>query len=171
MKEGCDQDPGWCFRSAVGTVLPSQFFSYKTPTSAYRKHATAEFTDENYSDGVNHPFSLNAEDLPVIRKRALSLSPRDPSQRFQLISQKRRDDTTQNPVSDLADTHGYNDGKLTAQVFALHNMSKLGFINQFISDSIEHLGPDVVPPGSEGKYYDGFWSGLWEAQDSLAVSA
>ena len=166
MKEGCDQDPGWCFKSAVGTVLPSQFFSYKKPTSAYRTHGTAGFTN----NGLNDSSSLNAADLPVIRKRAPSVSSPGYSQRFQLISQKRLDDTTQNPASDPTETIGYNDGKMTAQVFASHNMSKLGFINQYISDSIERLGPDVVPAGSEGKYYDGFWSGLWEAQDSLAGS-
>ena len=27
-KEQCSEDPGWCFKAAVGNSLPSTFFSY-----------------------------------------------------------------------------------------------------------------------------------------------
>ena len=38
MKEGCDSDLNWCFKSAVNKTLPSTFFSYKNGpfTSAFQ---------------------------------------------------------------------------------------------------------------------------------------
>ena len=33
-KENCEQDPAWCFKSAVGNSLPSSFFSYEGLTVA-----------------------------------------------------------------------------------------------------------------------------------------
>lgn len=55
---------------------------------------------------------------------------------------------------------GYSDGFLTAKVFAMHNGSKLGFVGQYIEDSIWALGPTVVAPGTEGTYRQWFVSGL-----------
>lgn len=141
LKEDCDKDPGWCFKSAIGSILPTSFSSYPRPSQAWL-NITPEDTKATYANSVNHPFSLNMKVLP----------------------KRRREDQNHDSV----DTRGYNDGKLTAQTFASHNASKLGFINQYIHDSIEHLGPSVVAPGTEGDYYGGFWRGLLEAQDAMA---
>jgi glucan 1,3-beta-glucosidase len=63
-----------------------------------------------------------------------------------------------------ANQRGYSDGFLTAKIFAAHGLSKLGFIEQYISDSITALGSAIVPPGSEGLYHDSFLVGLRDAE-------
>ncbi|KAF5324539.1 hypothetical protein D9611_004242 [Ephemerocybe angulata] len=163
MKEDCDQDPGWCFKSAVGTVLPTTFFTHTQPGQAW-SNAAVENTKESYANGINHPFSLNREDLPVVRKRR-PMSHAAIAKRFKLISQRRRDDKQDSS----ADTTGYNDGRETAQVFAAHNASKLGFIDQYIEVAIQNLGPGKVAPGTEGQYTAGFWRGLYEVQDTIFI--
>lgn len=65
---------------------------------------------------------------------------------------------------------GYSDGFLTAKVFASHDGSKLGFIGQYIEDSIRVLGPDVVDPGTERSYRQGFMKGLEDGEAMVLVS-
>ena len=45
--EGCDDDPNWCFRSAVGSSLPSTFFSYPNTSFA---NASSIANDTNTAD-------------------------------------------------------------------------------------------------------------------------
>ena len=59
---------------------------------------------------------------------------------------------------------GYSDGFQTARIFATYNTSKLGFIAQYISDSIWTLGPTAVAPGTEEIYRHWFMSGLKDGE-------
>lgn len=62
---------------------------------------------------------------------------------------------------------GYSDGYLTAKIFAQYGTSKLGFIGQYIHDSIATLGPTVVPPTTEDLYSDRFMKGLRAGEDAV----
>jgi glucan 1,3-beta-glucosidase len=64
---------------------------------------------------------------------------------------------------------GYSDGFLTAKIFASYNTSKLGFIGQYIEDSIRTLGPTVVASGTEGSYRQWFMSGLDDGEAIIAA--
>lgn len=61
---------------------------------------------------------------------------------------------------------GYSDGFLTSKIFASQNTSKLGFIGQYIEDSIRTLG-GVVAPGTEGSYRQGFMTGLQDGEAKI----
>jgi glucan 1,3-beta-glucosidase len=65
---------------------------------------------------------------------------------------------------------GYSDGFLTAKIFATYKMSKLGFIGQYIEDSIRTLGPGMIEPGTEEAYRHWFRIGLEDGQ-LIVVSA
>jgi glucan 1,3-beta-glucosidase len=65
---------------------------------------------------------------------------------------------------------GYSDGFLTAKIFATYKTSKLGFIGQYIEDSIKALGPAIIEPGTEEAYRHWFRSGLGDGQ-LIVVSA
>ncbi|PFH52455.1 hypothetical protein AMATHDRAFT_117096, partial [Amanita thiersii Skay4041] len=62
---------------------------------------------------------------------------------------------------------GYSDGYLTAKNFAMHNLSKLGFVEQYIGDLILVLGRDAIPPGTEDKYRNGFLQGLSDGEAAI----
>lgn len=55
---------------------------------------------------------------------------------------------------------GYMDGFLTARIFSLYSLSKLGFVGQYIADSLAALGPGTIAPGTESFYESGFMQGL-----------
>ncbi|TFK27355.1 cytoplasm protein [Coprinopsis marcescibilis] len=150
MKEDCDDDPGWCFKSAVGTVLPKTFFSYH--------HTPAQTQNVAL---FNNTFMLNEAELPLMERREHASSPM--ARRFEAIALKRARDEGSNDV----ENKGYEDGKLTAQIFAAHNNSRLGFVNQYISDTIATLGSDIVPPVAEAAYTSGFLRGLSEAESGI----
>lgn len=61
-------------------------------------------------------------------------------------------------------TKGYSDGFLTAGIFASYCGSRLGFIEQYIQDSIGALGPTGVGLGTEGLYQQWFMSGLQDGE-------
>jgi glucan 1,3-beta-glucosidase len=63
---------------------------------------------------------------------------------------------------------GYSDGFLTAKMFAMQGTSKLGFVGQYVIDSVRALGPDIVAPGTEGDYEDGFVKGLEDGEMVVA---
>ncbi|EAU88084.2 cytoplasm protein [Coprinopsis cinerea okayama7 len=135
-KEECDNDPGWCFKSAVGTVLPTKFFSY---------HHQQPESIQNSVAGSNHSFLLHDAELPLTRRdefTRLSIP-----ERFKTIARRRRRDGNTD-----ADGKGYDDGRATAGIFAAHNMSRLGFVNQYISDTIANLGSNVIPQESEAPF-------------------
>ncbi|KAH9901105.1 glycoside hydrolase [Cubamyces lactineus] len=72
--------------------------------------------------------------------------------------------------SQRAIAKGYSDGYLTAKIFALYGMSKLGFTGQYVNDSIAVLGPAVIVPGTEDYYRRWFMEGLADGE-ALITSA
>jgi hypothetical protein len=66
---------------------------------------------------------------------------------------------------------GYSDGFLTAKIFAMYQTSKLGFIGQYVEDSIRALGPEMVQAGTEDAYRQWFTNGLEDGQQIVASAA
>ena len=64
---------------------------------------------------------------------------------------------------------GYSDGYLTARIFALYGGSKLGFVGQYVEDSLAALGAPVVAPGTEDDYRSAFWRGLADGEAAVAA--
>jgi hypothetical protein len=66
-------------------------------------------------------------------------------------------------------TKGYSDGFLSAKIFALYGLSKLGFIGQYINDSIVALGSgtDGITPGTEDIYRQWFLRGLQDGEATV----
>ena len=62
---------------------------------------------------------------------------------------------------------GYQDGFLTAKIFGLYGMSKLGFTGQYLQDSVVALG-DAIPEGTEGVYRTAFMQGLGDGEVVVA---
>jgi hypothetical protein len=69
---------------------------------------------------------------------------------------------TSSSISD----QGYQHGLKTAQVFAAYGLSKLGFVEQYISDSVQILG---LNSSMENYYHDGFLAGLKSGEDELSA--
>ncbi|KAG8956119.1 Glucan 1,3-beta-glucosidase 3 [Tulasnella sp. 419] len=46
-KEGCNEDQGWCFKSAIGKSLPSTFFSYPSQTGPHDLIASSAPSEDN----------------------------------------------------------------------------------------------------------------------------
>ena len=64
---------------------------------------------------------------------------------------------------------GYSDGYLTAKIFALYGGSKLGFVGQYVEDSLGVLGSSIIAPGTEDDYRSAFWQGLGDAEAVVAA--
>lgn len=139
-KEGCKDDPGWCFKDAVGNSLPESFHSYGQPHSAT-------------SSQLKSLSAMEAKMLPSFKKK---MDKRDLYDGMDMTPKQR------------SVAKGYSDGFQTARIFATYNTSKLGFTAQYISDSIWTLGPTVVAPGTEEVYRHWFMSGLQDGE-SLVV--
>jgi hypothetical protein len=67
-------------------------------------------------------------------------------------------------------TKSYSDGFLTAKAFAVYEGSKLGFIGQYIEDSMHMLGPTVVPPEMKGTYRQWFMRGLQDGEAKIRAA-
>ncbi|RPD66317.1 glycoside hydrolase [Lentinus tigrinus ALCF2SS1-7] len=179
-KEDCYDDPGWCFKAAVGKSLPSTFFSYgqPPPTDPSRIPALSDMvsemgspsydmtspSDETTTSATTTPSTPEIGLFPVRRRSRLHPERRSRVPRTSLPPQltRKRDENGQLPVdpNQRAISKGYSDGFLTAKIFALYGMSKLGFTGQYISDSLAKLGDRVVQPGTEHYYWQWFMEGL-----------
>jgi hypothetical protein len=73
---------------------------------------------------------------------------------------------TQDPTQKAA-SKGYSDGFLTAKIFAQYGMSRLGFIDQYIYDSMMALGPVITAGGGEHYYHDYFYRGLADGEATV----
>jgi hypothetical protein len=72
-----------------------------------------------------------------------------------------KDDST---TSQDATTTGFTHGFLTAQIFALNNMSRLGFIHQYIDDTLTVMDVDTQETFAES-YRASFVRGLRDAEN------
>jgi len=176
-KEDCDQDPGWCFRAAVGRALPPTFFSYgqTSKTTLSTDDIESLFPDNRLpvATGLMARIKSATEPLwPKSHKRELpvyrpSFHPFDVFYHL-VMSERKRDEPPINPsAADTVTTKGHSDGLMTAKIFALMDFSKLGFIDQYVGDSIAALGPNVVDVGSQQTYRDAFLRGLAEGEANV----
>ena len=101
-------------------------------------------TERRDTSSAGGPLDLRVRDLDPAQSRL----PLDPDQR--------------------AVAKGYSDGFLTAKIFALYGMSKLGFTGQYMRDSIAMLGPTVIPPCTEHYYEEWFMAGLRDGEALVA---
>ncbi|KAI0673044.1 glycoside hydrolase [Trametes maxima] len=159
-KEDCSNDPGWCFKAAVGRSLPPSFFSYgKGPLAdPSRLPALSDMASGMYAPSPEdaaaalHP-NVTAASGPSVSSPEVGLFPQlplDPSQR--------------------AIAKGYSDGFLTAKIFALYGMSKLGFTGQYVNDSLSRLGSAIIVPGQEHYYSQWFMEGLADGEALISAS-
>ena len=189
-KEDCSDDPGWCFKAAVGNSLPSTFFSYgqgpltdpgelpsladlmgdmrAPPASAILASAQSAPTNV-FSSTAPGGTPANATP-PVIDRRWRSRPREHSSWRRHLASLSgrrthRRDFDTGMSPEQRATSKGYSDGFFTAKIFAQYGMSKLGFTGQYISDSLTKLGPEVIKTEYAGTYQDWFMKGLQDGEN------
>jgi len=143
-KESCDDDPGWCFKKAVGTSLPSTF------KSKSKRADTME-------DDITNPHWLISKSIPhrfgAIHRRNTK------------VNRSTEDLGTQSADPALLSfMKGYNDGVTTARQFADFNNSKLGFTGQYVKETLGVAGPSLVAPGTEENYRQGFMRGLSEGE-------
>lgn len=87
------------------------------------------------------------------------------------MSERKRSEPLVNPsTADTVATKGHSDGLMTAKIFALLDFSKLGFIDQYVNDSIAALGPGVVGAESQQAYRDAFLQGLVEGEANVRAT-
>lgn len=134
------RDKGWSFETAVGKSLPSTFFSY----------------------GVNAP--PGSSNILLLASIIANMNTPSPVRRSSEHTHWHHPATTHRRQLRDPSVRGYSDGFLTAKIFAAHGLSKLGFVDQYVYDSIAVLGPELIPPGTEGSYREGFVKGLRDAE-------
>lgn len=172
-KEDCMEDPGWCFGAAVGKSLPSTFFSYGAPPVTPEPTQLPDMS--TLSEGMTPPSDEQDPSAGNRPPQYDSYSQDDSSAppAFQDppgYPQGAPNDNGPSSASQQASKiRGYKDGFLTARIFALYNLSRLGFIGQYITDSLAALGPGIISPGTESFYEEGFMRGL--ADGEAVVSA
>jgi hypothetical protein len=103
-------------------------------------------------------------ELPVYRPY---FHPFDTFYHLVMLGRKRNELPVNSPAVDTVATKGHSDGLMTAKIFALMDFSRLGFIDQYVNDSIAALGPDVVGAGSQQEYSDAFLRGLAEGEANV----
>jgi glucan 1,3-beta-glucosidase len=176
-KEDCDQDPGWCFKAAVGRALPKQFFSYgqTLKTALSTSDIASLFPDSRLppAAGLVAKIKSVAEPLwPKSHKRELPVylsgfHPFDVFYHLVVLGRKRNEPPVTTSSTDTVASKGHSDGLMTAKIFALMGSSKLGFVDQYVNDSITALGPDVVDANSHQAYRDAFLQGLAEGESNV----
>ncbi|PPQ67653.1 hypothetical protein CVT25_012681 [Psilocybe cyanescens] len=165
--EDCDDDPGWCFKAAVGKTLPDNFFSYNKTKSIKAENNLVKNTSDLLIPTVSanilnlvQQVGLFAMDRRTSEDSLQYAGPRT-GHRFNAIHHHR---DIQNVHSDEAmknsSLRGYSDGLTTAKVFAAYNMSRLGFMGQFMEDAIRVAGPTLIVQGTEDDYSSAFIQGL-----------
>ncbi|OBZ75975.1 Glucan 1,3-beta-glucosidase 3 [Grifola frondosa] len=180
-KEDCTDDPGWCFQAAVGNSLPSSFFSYGgqgfTPSPSQLPSLAdlegdmhlpstndilsgAQMTPTDTSTYTASSSSTTAVGARINRRSRFGQQGRAPH--LHRRGSHRRDGPGQVSMSSSqrAVAKGYSDGFLTAKIFAQYGGSKLGFVGQYIIDSLTKLGPAAIDPGTEDDYEQWFMKGL-----------
>ncbi|KAL0573271.1 Glucan 1,3-beta-glucosidase 3 [Marasmius crinis-equi] len=151
--EDCEQDPAWCFRSAVQTgALPDTFFSYNVSDPSFLTHI------------LGRPLAAPKPSPRAVQDDARSLDL--PRALFDSFDNLRDSKSTPGSPEDK----GFSDGHKTAKQFATHGLSKLGFVGQYISHLLESKQAGV-DPGNEDeckRYEDAFVRGLKHGEEQVA---
>ena len=192
-KDGCQDDPGWCFQDAVNNSLPPSFYSYGQCQAANPAQSESCTLFSNMQLPSVTDILVSAQKYPGTPNGAWdpfapvsqtytggewassgnvedagfkrNASPGQLHEAMYLADRDSFDGMDVTPTQRCI-AKGYSDGFLTAKIFASYNTSRLGFKGQYIEDSICALGPTVVAPGTEGSYRRSFMSGL---QDGEAI--
>ncbi|KAJ3010169.1 hypothetical protein NUW54_g2568 [Trametes sanguinea] len=189
-KEDCYDDPGWCFKAAVNRSLSSTFFSYgdRPVADPSSLSAMADVVSMATTSPQEDPTSMDVQNPPgsytppVSSTAAVGLFPYSARSRIPpgevldgstSLAKKGldgRDDSDPLPSdpSERAISKGYSDGFVTAKIFALYGMSKLGFTGQYIVDSLAKLGTEIIAPGTEHYYVQWFMEGLADGEALIA---
>ena len=176
-KEDCDEDPGWCFKAAVGRALPKTFFSYgqTSKTTLSTSDIMTLFPDSHLpvTTGLMAKIkSVTGPLWPKSHKRELPVylsgfRPFDVFYHLVMLGRKRNEPPIDISATDTVAAKGHSDGLMTAKIFALMDSSKLGFVDQYVNDSIAALGSDVVDANSHQAYRDAFLQGLAEGESNV----
>jgi hypothetical protein len=179
MKEGCYDDPGWCFKAAVGNSLPSTFFSYPQEQLDDWQLQSVLDTIAGFAPPSPSDVLANFQQDAVASSSLSGRQHASPSDgvprthnlhhRFEAVHLRhlRQDPLEQRDLTAMQRSilQGYTDGFATGKMFAVKGkLSKLGFIGQYISDKIALLGPSVIPPGTEANYRKFFVRGLRDVE-------
>jgi glucan 1,3-beta-glucosidase len=165
-------DPGWSFKSAVGASLPSTFFSYGQ-SSMPSENQLVSLSDvvldssETTSTSSGRPSTILKRDQPARHHRFLSIHER---RQLGAIPTGSLDNSSLTDQEKVCTVKGYSDGLMTAKIFATQGLSKLGFIDQYISDSIKTLGPSVILVGMDQTYKQAFLKGLRDGEEVIAAA-
>ncbi|KAF7338392.1 Glycoside hydrolase family 5 protein [Mycena venus] len=143
MKEDCDTDPGWCFRSAIHDALPSDFSPYMSSCNPPKPFVAGLLDRE-----------LDVKSVSLVHHRPEAIHRR-----------RGRREAGNMTAEEQSSDKGYRDGFSTAEDFCYCG-SQLGFTGQYIQTSIEALGPGVIAPGTESYYRAGFTQGLADGEAS-----
>ncbi|KAJ3566586.1 hypothetical protein NP233_g6906 [Leucocoprinus birnbaumii] len=183
--EQCDFDPGWCFQHAVGTVLPSSFFSYGDIANFYQvQDVSAKARRMDYptdgeaalilGDGDRYPQLVNGASAGTGQHRFEAIYQRQaagPGQPSLNNSDSTAVNSTVNRKGDDPTSprrKGFDDGFQTAKVFAIYGASKLGFTEQYVNEALwMALSHGAVSSGSEQEYRTGFWLGLHYGESKI----
>ena len=103
-------------------------------------------------------------ELPVYRP---GFHPFDVFYHLVMLGRKRNESPVNSPTANTVAIKGHSDGLMTAKIFALMDFSRLGFIDQYVNDSIAALGPDVIDARSQQEYRDAFLRGLAEGEANV----
>jgi glucan 1,3-beta-glucosidase len=167
-KEACDDDPGWCFKAAVGNSLPPSFYSYDqlATTDPSQLQSIITVVGQMVPPNASSILSKAQSGAPPWKRQLSGGQPRLAAahMRRQSPPPTVSYDGMNMTAAQRSTAKGYADGFVAAQTFATHGMSKLGFPQQYADDSIIALGPGVVEPGTEDYYRTWFGNGLEDGQ-------
>ncbi|KAF8546974.1 glycoside hydrolase [Imleria badia] len=152
-KEGCDTDQGWCFKAAVGKSLPNTFFSYAKPPPT-----DAAALQRAYA-------AVASMTVPESQSDILKRLQNSPTMAQGLNGTTPWNMTAAQQASSI---DGYSDGHQTAKIFTQYGWSRLGFVEQYIRDSLNAMG-GFIPQGTEEYYRIGFKVGLADGEGVVAA--
>ncbi|KAF9500975.1 glycoside hydrolase [Pleurotus eryngii] len=168
MKEGCQTDPGWCFKSAVGNKLPPSFHSY--PNAASKTLDGVRLLVKPLAPG---PISSDPQDSSSLRTSTAGGRRGNGTFRRRQVSIHHRHLHQREPPSSqngsIAFQTGYRDGYDTALRFATHK-SKVGFKQQCMMDNCGGFGDQYNSIEVQDEYADGYLKGISEGEHAVEAT-
>ncbi|KAL0071491.1 Glucan 1,3-beta-glucosidase 3 [Marasmius tenuissimus] len=155
--EDCEQDHAWCFLSAVKSgALPGHFFSYNISDSSFLSQTLGRPLVPSNSTFGSPPARYDSDSLDLGLPQAI----------FDSVGNLR--DPTLVPGS--PGEKGFTEGQKTARRFAMQGLSKLGFVGQYIRDSLisGQAGINSKKADDCGQYEEAFLRALRRGEDQIA---
>ncbi|KAJ8078677.1 Glucan 1,3-beta-glucosidase 3 [Marasmius tenuissimus] len=155
--EDCEQDHAWCFLSAVKSgALPGHFFSYNISDSSFLSQTLGRPLVPSNSTFGSPPAQYDSDSLDLALPQAI----------FDSVGNLR--DPTLVPGS--PGEKGFAEGQKTARRFAMQGLSKLGFVGQYIRDSLISGQAEINSKKADdcGQYEEAFLRALRRGEDQIA---